>query len=194
MTPATKGNRVWSWCAPMLLAAAVGFAFAGCGNRADASPGPAPSRTPASTPTAELRRLDSDAIQREMKTARGRTLFVHLWASWCGPCLEELPLIDRFARAARARGAVVLSISLDTSSFAIGRLPILLRARAPNLTAIVARYDDPDRFISLFSKSWEGAIPALFVFDRAGKLERSLIGETERAELDALVAELPPSR
>jgi hypothetical protein len=58
----------------------------------------------------------------------------------------------------------------------------------------VARYDDPDRFIALFSKSWEGAIPALFVFDRAGKLERSLIGEMGRAELDALAAEVPPPR
>jgi thiol-disulfide isomerase/thioredoxin len=192
MKPTTKSLRLSSGRAALLLVAAVASATVGCGNRADASPGPAPARTPTSTSAGELRTLDSDAIQREMKSARGRTLFVHLWASWCGPCIEELPLIDRFARAARARGAVVLSISLDTAAWAIGRVPIVLRARAPSLTAIVARYDDPDRFISLFSKSWEGAIPAMFVFDRSGKLERSLIGEMGRAELDALVAELPP--
>lgn len=128
-----------------------------------------------------------------MKKARGRPLFVHLWATWCAPCLDELPLIDGFARAARARGAVVLSVSLDNDARGVARIPATLQAHAPTLTPLVARFDDPEPFISLLSPSWEGAIPALFAFDRAGRLRGSLIGEVAPAELEALLARLTTS-
>lgn len=140
----------------------------------------------------EIRTLGTEEIRAEMQRARGHTLFVHLWASWCAPCLEELPAIDRFARKARARGAVVLSVSLDTGYQSVARLPTLLQARAPNLTPIVAHFEDADRFIGLFSKSWEGNIPALFAFDRAGRLQRSVVGGLTPEELDALTTELVP--
>jgi thiol-disulfide isomerase/thioredoxin len=141
-----------------------------------------------------LQTLNIEAMRREMHKAVGHVLFVHLWASWCAPCLEELPLIDRFAREARARGGIVLSVALDSDYRGIARVPSVLRARAPSLTPAVAHFKDPDEFIALFSSSWQGTIPALFVFDRAGKLWKSILGEVEPGELDTLISDLlPPS-
>lgn len=133
-----------------------------------------------------------DDLRREMNQARGQSLFVHLWATWCGPCLQELPVVDRFARAARARGAVVLSLSLDTDWRGIARVNSVLRERAPSLTPAVAQFDNAEQFITLLSPSWEGAIPALFAFDRAGKLESSLIGEVDPAAFQSLLARIAP--
>jgi thiol-disulfide isomerase/thioredoxin len=193
------------WVAVVLLAT---FGGGACARSADAGPvhgTPVPgasapsiarasdagSTAPVTSPTG-LQTLDTEAIRREMHKALGRVLFVHLWASWCGPCLEELPLIDRFARTARARGGVVLSLALDTDYRGIARIPAVLHARAPSLTVAIAYFKDPDQFMSLFSKSWQGTIPALFVFDRAGKLVRSVLGEVDPADLDALMADLSP--
>lgn len=138
--------------------------------------------------------VDAERLSEEMRKARGHDLFVHLWASWCGPCLEELPVINRFARAARARGATFLSISLDDARRGAHVMEVL-RQRAPNLTAFVARFDDPDRFISLFSSEWEGAIPALFAYDHEGRLRGSVIGEVEPGDLARMLADIdaPPS-
>ena len=108
-----------------------------------------------------------------MRKAKGGDLFVHLWASWCGPCLEELPDIDCLARQARARGAVFLSVSLDDPKRAAHVLDVLHR-RAPNLTRFVAKLDDPDKFAELFSGEWDGSIPALFVYDRSRSPAREL--------------------
>ena len=143
---------------------------------------------PAAVP-AGPRMLDIAALRREMGSAKGKPLLVHLWASWCGPCLEELPLVESFATEARARGVVVLSFSLDDPKRG-ARVAEVLRARAPGLTSIVARFDDPDQFMALFSREWEGSIPALFAFDRQGHLLRSLVGSVEPAELKQLLAEL----
>ena len=51
---------------------------------------------------------------------------------------------------------------------AAGRVAEVLAARAPSLTALIARIDDPDLFVLGFGGGWEGSIPALFAFDRRG--------------------------
>ena len=140
----------------------------------------------------QLVTLDVDAIRAEMRKARGHGLIVHLWATWCGPCLDELPTINKLAGVARARGVTVLSLSLDNDYRGIARIATVLRARAPSLTPVVAHFDNADQFMSLFSSSWEGTIPALFAFDAAGKLQKSLIGEVDSRTLDGLLAKLAP--
>ena len=127
------------------------------------------------------------------------TLFIHLWASWCGPCLEELPDIDRLARQARARGAAFVSVSLDDPRRAAHVLEVLHR-QAPNLTRFVAKLDDPDKFADLFSGEWDGSIPALFVYDRTGHLRGSFVGQLENADIRRMLADIattppgPPPR
>ena len=152
-------------------------------------PGPAPSGGGDKAGPAAVTILEGPAINARIRAARGHALFVHVWASWCAPCLAELPTIDLFARAARARGATFLSISLDD----VNRAPHVaevLRERAPNLTRILARFDDPDQFMAIFSREWEGGIPALFVYDAGGRLVSSLLGEAEVEELDRLLESL----
>jgi len=148
-----------------------------------AKPGPARPVADQLTP------LDVTGLGEQIHKARGRDLFIHLWASWCGPCLEELPDVDRFAREARARGATFLSVSLDDPKRAAHVLDVLHR-RAPNLTPFVARFDDPDKFIAFFSTEWEGAIPALFSYDRQGHLRGSIVGEIENADIRRMLADI----
>ncbi|MBB6598383.1 TlpA disulfide reductase family protein [Luteimonas sp. MC1825] len=45
--------------------------------------------------------------------AAGRPLLVNLWASWCGPCIEEMPELERFAVEQGANGVQVIGIALD---------------------------------------------------------------------------------
>jgi len=186
----------------MLALAAFGVAAA---QGSQPAPRPLPPRTRRDAPRAapaggpgggtragggpEVVILDGAAIGARMREARGHGLFVHLWASWCGPCLAELPTIDLFARAARARGATFLSVSLDDVARGT-HVADVLRQKAPNLTRILARFEDPDRFMAVFSRQWEGGIPALFGYDADGRLAGSLMGEVDVEELDRLLEDL----
>src|SRR5438093_1473881 len=56
---------------------------------------------------------DLDRIHAEMARYRGRPVFVNFWATWCVPCVQELPDLASLARESGAGGPVFLGISLD---------------------------------------------------------------------------------
>jgi thiol-disulfide isomerase/thioredoxin len=131
-----------------------------------------------------LTKLDVPSLRERMHQARGHDLFVHLWASWCGPCLEELPSIDRLARATRARGATFLSVSLDDPDRQAQVLDIL--RHAPALTRFVATFQTPEQLLALFGGEWDGSLPALLVYDGGGRLRATFVGALDDAELRRL--------
>ncbi len=74
--------------------------------------GTAVARRGGPVPSLSVAALDGTAIALPADFA-GRPLLVNLWASWCGPCIEEMPELDRYAREQGAGGVQVLGIALD---------------------------------------------------------------------------------
>lgn len=62
-----------------------------------------------------------------MASLRGKPLLVNFWATWCPPCVEELPLLNAFYREQRARGWQLLGVAVDQPSAVrsfLQRLPL----------------------------------------------------------------------
>ena len=136
--------------------------------------------------------ISLDDLRSTMKQRHGRVLVLHLWATWCAPCVQELPLVAALARDARARGIDVYSVSLDdpTEGAAAKVARVLAERGGEAMTRTILRMADPDAFIAQIDPAWEGDIPAFFVYDRAGKLRRALVGEMTRDGFDRFVGDL----
>jgi thiol-disulfide isomerase/thioredoxin len=66
-------------------------------------------------PDRELPKLDGKG-NGEIADYRGRWVLVNLWASWCGPCEEEAPILEDFYRRYKHRGVTVLGINVQDNS------------------------------------------------------------------------------
>lgn len=61
----------------------------------------------------DFERIDSHGKARRLSEWRGRRVIVNYWASWCPPCIEEMPMLDAYAVAHADRGVVVVGIAED---------------------------------------------------------------------------------
>src|SRR3972149_9141638 len=57
--------------------------------------------------------LSLDGRKVSLQDYRGKIVFLHFWATWCKPCIEEFPTIDRMYKEYKDKGLVVLAISID---------------------------------------------------------------------------------
>jgi thiol-disulfide isomerase/thioredoxin len=103
-----------------ILAAGVGLAAAALGlgwglRRLSAQ---APSQD-ATDPPVDIWRLSFERPEGgevALADLRGRPLVLNFWATWCPPCVEELPLLDRFQREHRGEGWQVLGLAVDSAT------------------------------------------------------------------------------
>ncbi len=98
---------------------------------------------------------------------RGKPVLINFWATWCGPCREEMPAMERLYTRHRERGFVLLAVSVD-SDVALVK-PFLQRHKLTFPVALDAKMD-------LANAYGVRALPASFVIDRNGYLAALALG------------------
>lgn len=98
----------------------------------------------------------------------GRVLVLHFWASWCAPCVEEIPALNDFEKKVAGSGVVVLGVSVDTNENAYRRF--LNRYQVAFQTA-----RDPQENLSASFGTFK--FPETYIIDRTGKVVQKIIGE-----------------
>lgn len=103
--------------------------------------------------------VDDSGRRVTLRRYRGRVLIVSTWASWCAPCMEELPSLQRLYARHYRRGLRVLGVNVDRELEAMEQAKRELRIRFPNA-------HDPERTLV---RRWGGrTIPMLWVIDGSG--------------------------
>jgi thiol-disulfide isomerase/thioredoxin len=149
--------------AALAVAAGAGTALWRARTRAPASPEPATDLWAVS-----FKRLDGGALA--LADWRGRPLLLNFWATWCAPCVTEMPLLDRFARERGPSGWRVLALAIDEAE------PVrrFVGERRISLPVALAGSDGLELARSLGND--HGALPFTAVFDSSGDRVQQRLG------------------
>jgi thiol-disulfide isomerase/thioredoxin len=133
--------------------------------------------------------LDQAGFGRLVAAAKGHVVVVDFWATWCDPCRAEMPELVRLAARYKARGLELATVSCDEPEQEAGAAAFLEKNGAP-AQRYVKHASNDEKFIDSVDPKWSGALPALFLYDRQGRLVKSFVGETEMGTLEAAVKRL----
>lgn len=110
---------------------------------------------------------ESTLVQLQQRLSRGgdTTFVVNFWATWCKPCVEELPAFDQLARTYRNDKLKVILVSLDNPVERESKVAPFVRKRGYDVCDVVVLNEPkPHMWIDRVDQSWSGSIPAtLFI-------------------------------
>jgi thiol-disulfide isomerase/thioredoxin len=133
--------------------------------------------------------VDEAGFPKLMAAQRGKVVLVDFWATWCAPCREELPKLATLEAKLRARGFVLITVSVDEPEQDGAAYAFLIKSGV-RLPAWRRQADSDRNFINFIDPNWSGALPALFLYDRTGAKAQSFIGEIGTDEVAQAVSKL----
>jgi len=136
-----------------------------------------------------LRPLNEKAFTQVLASNKGNVLLVNFWATWCAPCRAEMPLLVQLERTHRSRGLRMVTVSCDEPEDQLKAGQFLAQHQVLQ-PAYLKRAAEDEKFINFVDGKWSGALPALFLYDRGGRLAGSFFGETEIAVVDQAIRKL----
>jgi thiol-disulfide isomerase/thioredoxin len=149
----------------MVITMALSAALLGCRS---SNTGPAAGDL---APDFVLPRLDGSV--QKLSNYRGRVVMVNLWATWCPPCVEELPLLDQIVADYGPRGVVVLGVAADERKEAVERF---VDSHKPAFEVLL----DPGGVVG--TQYGITGYPETFLVDREGRLQVKYIGPLPSAD------------
>ncbi len=137
-------------------------------------------------PPPALALKDLDGRPHRLADYKGQVVLINFWATWCAPCRDEMPSIQRLKEKLDGRPFVVLAVNLDEPESRIRKFLSEMR-----LDFVVLL--DPERWVA---KAWEARIlPASFIIGTDGRVRYTLVGEInwDNEHVVARITELLPA-
>jgi thiol-disulfide isomerase/thioredoxin len=117
----------------------------------------------------KLEAIDEEGVAKLARNDTKKLLVVNVWATWCGPCVAELPEFVTMNRMYRGRPFRLVTISLDDLTKKEDALKVLIEKHVA-CTNYVATFKDRDKFVDRLDKEWEGPLPFTVIIAPGGKV------------------------
>ena len=109
---------------------------------------------------------DYDGLKPLLNREDGKTYIINFWATWCKPCIEELPDFEKTYAEQKSNGVEMILVSLDMPSMWHKRLVPFVSEN--DLKGEVVILDDPkmNDWIPKINADWQGGIPATMIYNQ----------------------------
>ncbi len=135
----------------------------------------------------DVKKIGIPELEKILKSPDDKLFVVNFWATWCAPCVKELPLFEKAAGKYDKSKVSFLLISLDFPSQIEKQLIPFLKKNNISLDVTVMTNLDYNSWIDKVDPSWHGNIPATLFFNNQKKKRHFHAGEVDGNELEKLI-------
>lgn len=133
------------------------------------------------------RKINAEEMQALLKRDGVRPLLVNYWATWCVPCREEFPDLVKIDKQYRPKDLDFIAISLDDLADLKTAVPKFLREMRAQMPNYLLNVSDPEPAIKSVDASWDGTLPATFLYNEKGQVVYKHYGRIKTDELRAAI-------
>lgn len=110
--------------------------------------------------------VDFEQLQPRLQLSNDTTYIVNFWATWCLPCIKEMPAFQKIHEEYISQKVKVLLVSLDFVKHIDSRLIPFIEKHELTPEVIVLNDPDANAWIDKVSPRWSGALPATLIFNK----------------------------
>jgi thiol-disulfide isomerase/thioredoxin len=129
----------------------------------------------------------------EINSTKNDTLYiVNFWATWCKPCVEELPYFEQLADSCANKKVKIFLVTTDMRKDIATRVTDFIKAKKLTQQVVFINEVNADKWINKVSEDWSGAIPATLMVKGDIGYRHFKEGELTFEELQLLVSQVIP--
>ena len=126
--------------------------------------------------SAQLTPLDASGLRTELDELAGRMILVNFWATWCRPCLEEIPTLMQLETELQDQGFSLVAVSLDESDNDDAYIKQFMEKRFPGFSSYRSLEPYKDSMVSVIDPAWNEILPTTYLLSRDGSVAKRIQG------------------
>jgi thiol-disulfide isomerase/thioredoxin len=143
----------------------------------------------ASLASAQARIVKLPELKKVMEEPGEGIRVINFWATWCAPCVKELPLFEKLNRERKDVAVTLVSMDMDLDPNPAKVHKFVARKKIAS-TVLILDESDPNAYIDEIEKQWSGALPATMVINSKTGKRKFVEKELHEGDLEKLIADV----
>jgi len=131
--------------------------------------------------------INKKDLEKILSNPSDTVYILNLWATWCKPCIMELPYFEKVNIDFKGSNVKVILMSLDFKEDLDEKVLTFLKKKNVQSEVLLLDETDYNSWIDTVEKSWAGAIPITLIFNNSKKIRHFIDHEVEAGELEGII-------
>ena len=126
---------------------------------------------------------------QEMMNEGQKVKVINFWATWCAPCIKEMPFLERLNKENKDVKVLLVSLDFDLDHDQ-SKITSFVERKKLSSEVVILDEPDPSKWIDKIDKGWSGALPATLVMNPTTGKRKLIQGELKNGDLQKIIAEI----
>lgn len=133
------------------------------------------------------RAISATEFRAILEKERGKVIVLNLWATWCVPCLREVPDLIAVTNELQGAGVTLIGVAIDDPSPGSAQVELFRKKYFPSFRTFARQGSEIDELASVIDPAWNEVVPTTYIINRQGKVTNRIQGKKSAEEFRVLI-------